>query len=454
MRIPQKNSMARIEVRAVTSKGFGIGDIDGFTVFVDGLLTGDVADVQVIKVKKRYGYAKTVHIEKPSPARIKSPCPHSARCGGCQWQHCDYEKQLEFKKMFVYDALERIGGVKNPPVADVARMEFGDGPSYRNKAVFPIVPHKNKSGFAIGMFAARSHNIIEVENCLIQHKAHVNLLECLKKHMREHKVPAYDENLHDGLMRFIMVRTSGDEVMVVLVINGIKIPSEVKLVPALTSAGATTVLVNINRSRGNTILGADYRTLYGSGYITESIGELSYRVSPSTFFQVNTKQAKKLYDIAIRQAGLKDDMTVVDAHVGAGGVLLHAARLAKKAVGIDIVESAIKDARKNAELGGINNAEFVLADACEVLPEILAKHKPDVVFLDPPRKGCEAKLLEGIIEAKTKKIVYISCDPATLSRDVRILCEGGYALEKAEPLDMFPFTGKVETSCLLVRVVV
>ena len=478
MTVPLKNSTHRLEARAVTSKGFGVGDINGFTIFVDGLLTGDVAQVQILKVKKRYGYAKIVHIEKPSPARIKSPCLHSGRCGGCQWQHCQYEKQLEFKKMFVYDAFERLAGIKNPPVMDVVRMDFGDDKtrtahiqsekqesqpgeqktffdrSYRNKAVFPIVPHKNKNGFAIGMFAARSHNIIEVENCLIQHNAHVAVLEVLKKHMGEFKIPAYDETRHDGLMRFVMVRTAGEEVMVVLVINGSKIPGEAKLVPALGEIGASTVLVNKNKNRGNTILGHEYRILSGKGSITDTIGEISYSVSPSTFFQVNRSQAKKLYDIAIRQAELEKHMTVVDAHVGAGGVLLQAAGHVKKALGIDIVESAVKDARANAELNGIDNTEFVFAAAEDVLPEILAAHKPEVIFLDPPRKGCEAKLLEGIVEAKTKKIIYISCDPATLSRDVKFLREGGYTLIKAEPLDMFPFTGKVETCCQIVRNVV
>ena len=461
MTVPQKNSLHRVCAKAVTSKGFGIGDVEGFTIFVDGLLTGDVADVQVLKVKKSYGYAKIVHIEKPSPARIKSPCRHSARCGGCQWQHCTYEKQLEYKKTFVYDAFERIGGIKNPAVADVLGMDFGGvlahdssvgiDPSYRNKAVFPIVPHKNKNGFATGMFAARSHNIVEVENCLIQHRAHVGVLEVLKKHMLEFKIPAYDETLHKGLMRFVMLRTSGEEVMVVLVVNGTKITGEPKLASALSDIGVSTVLVSNNTGRGNTILGSEYRKLTGSGHITETIGEINYRISPSTFLQVNNLQAKKLYDIAIKQAELEKHMTVVDAHVGAGGVLLQAAGLVKKAVGIDIVESAIKDARENAKLNGINNTEFVCDAAEDVLPEVLATHKPEVVFLDPPRKGCEVKLLESIISAKTKKIVYISCDPATLSRDVKFLCENGYALIKAEPVDMFPFTGKVETCCLIVK---
>ena len=457
MKLTLKNSKHRIISKAVTSKGFGVGDIDGFTVFTDGLLTGDVADVQIIKVKKRYGYGKVLQIVTPSPSRIKSPCAVSKRCGGCQWQHCSYEAQLEYKKQFVYDAFERIGGIKNPPVDDVRKMDFDEGSlRYRNKAVFPIVPHKNKDGFAIGMFAPRSHDIIEVSDCLIQHNAHVGVLEALKKHMRDYKISAYDETAHKGLMRFVMIRNSvkSCEIMVVFAINGSKIPGEDSLVSKMSDAGASTVLININRDKGNTILGKEFRVLSGKGHITEAIGDISYQISASSFFQVNTKQAEKLYSIAIGQAGLEEHMTVVDAHSGAGGVLLRAAKLVNKAIGIDSAKQAVNDAVENAKLNGITNAEFICQTAEKALPEILEDNSPSVIFLDPPRKGCEAELLSCIINAKTPRIVYISCDPATLARDVKILTEGGYLLLQAVPVDMFPFTGKIETSCLLERVVV
>ena len=457
MKLPLKNSKHRIQTKAVTSKGFGVGDIDGFTVFTDGLLTGDIALVQIIKVKKRYGYGKIMQIVTPSGFRIKSPCPVSKRCGGCQWQHCSYEAQLEFKRQFVYDAIERIGGIKNPPVADVEKMDFDPGSlRYRNKAVFPIVPHKNKDGFAIGMFAPRSHHIIEVTDCLIQHEAHIRILEALKKHMREKKISAYDETAHKGLMRFVMVRNSlkSGEVMVVFAINGAKIPGEEKLISEMQDLGASTVLININKERGNIILGSEFRLLSGSGHLTEAIGGVDYRISASSFFQVNTKQAEKLYMTAIRQAALSDCMTVVDAHSGAGGVLLRAAMHVKKAIGIDSSRQAISDATENAKLAGITNAEFICQTAEEALPELLKEFTPDVIFLDPPRKGCEPELLSSIIGAEIPKIVYISCDPATLARDIKIFSEGGYRLLEAIPVDMFPFTGKIETSCLLERVVV
>ena len=455
MSLPLKNTKFRIQIWAVTSKGFGVGDVDGFTVFTDGLLVGDVALVLIIKVKKRYGYGKTLQIATPSGSRIKSPCPVSNKCGGCQWQHCKYESQLEFKKQFVVDAIELIGGIKIPPVADVVKMDFDEGSQrYRNKALFPIVPHKNKDGFAIGMFAPRSHNIVEVTDCLILHEAHVGVLDALKKHMREFKISAYDENVHKGLMRFVMIRNSlqSGEVMVVFVVNGCKIPGEDKLMTKMLDAGASTVLVSANRERGNTILGSDFRNLSGKGYITEAIGEISYQISASSFFQVNTKQAEKLYAIAMQQADLKEHMTVIDAHSGAGGVLLHAAKLVKKAIGIDSAQQAINDAVENAKINGIANAEFICGLAENALPKLLRVYSPDVIFLDPPRKGCEAKLLSCIIDAEIPRIVYISCDPATLARDIKILAEGGYGLLEVSPVDMFPFTGKIETSCLLERV--
>ena len=457
MKLPLKNSIHRIQVKAVTSKGFGVGDIDGFTVFTDGLLTGDVAFVQIIKVKKNYGYGKILQVVTPSGARVRSPCPVSKRCGGCQWQHCGYAAQLDFKKQFVYDAIERIGGIKNPPVSDVEKMDFEPGSlRYRNKAVFPIVPHKNKDGFAIGMFASRSHNIIEVSDCLIQHEAHVGILDTLKKHMREYKISAYDETAHKGLMRFVMIRNSNysGEIMVVFSINGNKIPGEDKLMSDMQDLGASTVLVNINRERGNTILGREFRILCGDGFIKEVIGKVIYQISASTFFQVNTKQAEKLYMTAIKQADLKENMTVVDAHCGAGGVLLHAAKLVREAIGIDSSRQSISDAGKNVMLGGIANTVFLCQTAEAALPELLKKNIPDVIFLDPPRKGCEAELLFCIINAEIPRVVYISCDPATLARDIKILAEGGYRLLQAIPVDMFPYTGKIETSCLISKTAV
>jgi len=451
---PEKNSQQIIEVESVTAKGFGVGYIDGFTMFVDGALPGDKLKIHVLKAKSRYGYGKIIEIISPSPHRIESPCPVFDRCGGCQWQHCDYKAQLGFKKQIVIDALERIGNVKNPPVEDVIGMLKPT--NYRNKAVFPIVPASNESGFAIGMFSARSHRIVEVENCNIQHPAHVAVLKVVKKYMRRNKISPYDEATHRGLMRFVMIRTSlaTKEVMVVLTVNGNGLPLESRLAEDLAGIGVTTVVVSRHTAKNNVVLGDHFRVVSGSGFIQERIGHVTYQISAPSFFQINPVQTKALYEMAISQAKFKGSETVLDAHVGAGGVSLYAAKHAKKIIGVDIVQEAIDDGEKNAAINNITNMQFLCGAAEEVVPKLfsnVAENIPDIVFLDPPRKGCDPALLSAIISAKIEKIVYISCDPATFARDVKILAESGYALVTVQPVDMFPHTGKVEVSALLQR---
>ena len=452
METPKKNSEHVVRIESVTAKGFGVGNIDGFIVFVDGALPGDLVKIHILKAKSSYGFGKILEIIEFSPHRIESPCQVFDRCGGCQWQNCDYAAQLEFKKKIVMDVLERIGGINTPPVLDVLGMR--NPVNYRNKAVFPVVPADNKDGFSIGMFSARSHRIVEVEHCNIQHPAHVAVLKAVKKYMRRNKISAYNEITHKGLMRFVMIRTSlaTKEVMVVLTVNGNGLPLEERLAEDLTAAGATTVVVSRHTSRSNVVLGDHFRVVTGSGYIRERIGHVTYQISAPSFFQINPVQTKALYEIAVRQAEL-DKKVVIDAHVGAGGVSLFAAKKAKKILGVDIVPEAIADGQNNAEINGIENMEFICGAAEEVLPPVLASGEdiPEVIFLDPPRKGCDKVLLDAIIAAGIKRIVYISCDPATLARDVKILAEGGYELKEAQPVDMFPHTGKVEVSCLLTR---
>jgi 23S rRNA (uracil1939-C5)-methyltransferase len=443
-----KNSRHEIEIVNVTGKGFGVGYIGSYAVFVDGALTGDVVDALIIKVKKTYAYGKIIEIKKFSPFRIKSNCAVSQNCGGCQWQHCEYQAQLGFKKEIVKNALSRIGGIVDPPVFDVIGMK--NPARYRNKAVFPIVPAKNKDGFAIGMFAPRSHRLIEVDDCAIQHEAHVKILAELKAYMRRYKISAYDEATHKGLVRHIIVRTSlfTGEVMAVLVINGRALPHAAEFASALD---ASTVLLNFNTSKGNTILSDDFQILSGSGFIREKIGSIEYQLSAPSFFQVNPVQTKILYETAIVQAALDGTQTIIDAHVGVGGVALYAAKHAKRVLGVDIVEAAIIDAKKNSALNNITNAEFIGGAAEEIIPKLMNADEflPDVAFLDPPRKGCDPALLNALITARTKKIVYISCDPATLARDIKHLSAGGYSLIAAQPVDMFPFTGKVEVVSVL-----
>ncbi|MCL2197912.1 MAG: 23S rRNA (uracil(1939)-C(5))-methyltransferase RlmD, partial [Defluviitaleaceae bacterium] len=331
----KKNAKHIIEIKEATAKGFGLGYIGDFVIFVADGLPGDVIDTIIVKVKKTYGYGKISQIITPSPHRIKSPCAVSEQCGGCQWQHCDYEAQLKFKKQIVVNALEKIGGIKNPPVNDVIGME--NPTRYRNKAVFPVVPAKNKAGFAVGMYAPRSHRIIEITDCSIQHIAHVDVLAAVKKHMRKYKISAYDETTHKGLMRHIIVRTSlaTGEVMVVLVLNGKKLPAAAPLVEELTDQGVTTVLINENTTKGNTIMGESFQTLSGTGYIHEKTGEVEYRLSAPSFFQINPVQTKVLYETALSQAGLDGTQYVVDAHCGVGSIALFAAKHARHVLGVD-----------------------------------------------------------------------------------------------------------------------
>jgi len=448
-----KNNVYNIDIESVTGKGFGVGHINGFTVFVDGALPGDALKIYIVKAKTRYGYGKIVEILRPSPYRIQSLCPVFDRCGGCQWQNCDYKAQLDFKRQIVIDALERIGGIQNPPVKDTLGMLRPA--SYRNKAVFPVVPANNEHGFAIGMFSARSHRIVEIDNCGIQHPAHVAVLKIVKKFMRRNKIEPYNELTHTGLLRYIMVRTSlaTNEIMVVLTVNGNGLPLEVRLVEDLTAAGVTTVVISRNTSRNNLVLGDHFRVASGSGFITERIGHVKYQISAPSFFQVNPVQTKTLYEIAAKQANVRGKV-VLDAHVGAGGVALYVAKHAKRVLGVDIVHAAVDDGAKNAELNGVANMQFICGAAEEVIPPMLAdagQEPPEVIFLDPPRKGCELALLDALVCVSVPRIVYISCDPATFARDVKVLVAGGYRLSDVQPVDMFPHTGKVEVSALLER---
>lgn len=465
---PHKNSRHVIEIKSVTEKGFGVGDIGGFVSLVDGALPGEKIDTLVVKVKKNYGYGKLVQIVTASPFRIKPACRVAEQCGGCQFQHCDYSAQLGFKKQFVQDALEKIGGLSEPPVLDVIGME--NPARYRNKAVFPVVPlaseqkqsmsDTRRHGFAIaksviGMYAPRSHRIIEIDDCGIQHEAHVGVLAAVREHMRRRKISAYDEVAHKGLVRHIVIRTSlaTGEIMVVLVANGRTIPKSAELVEKLAALGVTTILVNENTAKTNTIFGEGFEILHGTGIIREKIGDILFELSAPSFFQVNPVQTNILYETAISRAGLDGSQCVIDAHCGVGTVALFAARRAKSVLGVDIVQAAVADAKKNAALNGITNAEFICGAAEAVLPEIMTRpgEAPDVIFLDPPRKGCDRVLLDAIIAARIPRVVYISCDPATLARDVKILAAGGYAIAEVQPVDMFPFTGKVECVSVLRR---
>jgi len=379
-------------IESMSSEGHGVARHDGLVVFVEGTLPGDVVTAEMVKSKKSFANARIVEIVKHSPHRMNPPCGAAVNCGGCQLQHCDYSAQLDFKRQIVINALERIGGIKNPPVSEVIGME--NPWNYRNKGRFFV-----KDG-GIGMYERNSRNLVETPNCLIMHQNIVDAVAGLRG------------VAEDGE---IMVRASFSEDDIIVTHNGKVISSTSK--------------------------------------IKEKIGDITYRLSAKSFFQVNPVQAGVLYDVALKQAGLDGTQTIVDAHVGCGGVMLQAAKLAKTAIGVDVEPAAISDAEFNAKLNKIDNAEFMCGSAEVVIPEILAERsKPDVIFLDPPRKGCGQPLLKAIAESKIPRVVYISCDPATLARDVKYLVAEGYALEAVQPVDMFPMTSKIEICCLLTKI--
>ena len=449
----KKNDMVTLEITDLGSSGEGIGKVDGFTLFVKDALIGDVIRAKIIKLKKNYGYGRLMEILTPSPSRVEARCPQARACGGCQIQPLAYEKQLEYKENKVKELLERVGKVQDYVMEPIIGMK--EPWYYRNKAQFPV--GKTKEGEIVtGFYAGRTHSIIPVEECFIQHSLNQELMAIVRQWMKAYDVQPYNEASHTGLVRHIFTRIGKytGEVMVCLVINGKKIPKEAELVECLKKVpGMTSICLNINREKTNVILGSTVKCLWGQPYITDKIGDIAYRISPLSFFQVNPIQTQKLYSTALEYAGLTGNETVWDLYCGIGTISLFLAKSAKKVYGVEIVPEAIADAKENAQLNGIENAEFFVGKAEEVLPEQYEKNGvyADVIVVDPPRKGCDEKLLQCMVQMAPKRIVYVSCDPATLARDLGFLEANGYKVEKVRCTDMFPHSTHVETVCLLSR---
>ena len=449
----KKNDMVTLEITDLGSSGEGIGKVDGFTLFVKDALIGDVIQAKIIKLKKNYGYGRLMEILTPSPSRVEARCPQARACGGCQIQPLAYEKQLEYKENKVKELLERVGKVQDYVMEPIIGMK--EPWYYRNKAQFPV--GKTKEGEIVtGFYAGRTHSIIPVEECFIQHSLNQELMAIVRQWMQAYDVQPYNEASHTGLVRHIFTRIGKytGEVMVCLVINGKKIPKEAELVECLKKVpGMTSICLNINREKTNVILGSTVKCLWGQPYITDKIGDIAYRISPLSFFQVNPIQTQKLYSTALEYAGLTGNETVWDLYCGIGTISLFLAKSAKKVYGVEIVPEAIADAKENAQLNGIENAEFFVGKAEEVLPEQYEKNGvyADVIVVDPPRKGCDEKLLQCMVQMAPKRIVYVSCDPATLARDLGFLEANGYKVEKVRCTDMFPHSTHVETVCLLSR---
>lgn len=456
----KKNQEYTVEIEDMGTDGSGIGKLEAFPLFIKDTVIGDRARVRVMKVKKNYGYARLEEILEPSPDRAEAPCPVARQCGGCTLQHLRYEKQLEYKYEKVKNCLKRIGGLDD--IEDKMEMTLGmEHPFYyRNKAQFPV--GKRKDGKIItGFYAGRTHSIIETDHCMIQAKVNDQILPIIKDYMTKNKVEPYDEKNHTGLVRHILTRAGfvTGEVMVCLVLNGSakKLPNAGELVEALCKIpGMTSIVVNQNREKTNKILGTKIEILWGKDYIEDYIGNVKYQIGPLSFYQVNPLQTKVLYGKALEFADLSGKETVWDLYCGIGTISLFLAQKAKQVYGVEIIPEAIEDARRNAAQNGMDNVEFFVGKAEEILPQKYKESRgsmsADVIVVDPPRKGCEESLLATIVQMAPQKVVYVSCDPATLARDLKYLTQNGYEVQKVQPVDMFGMSVHVETVVLMSRI--
>ena len=463
----QKNELVKVKIEDIGVGGEGIGKVDGYTLFIKDTVIGDVAEAKVMKAKKNYGYARLMNVLTPSEDRVEEVvCPMARKCGGCQIQEMKYPAQLAFKESKVRGNLERIGEVPGELLDQIMHPVVGmdeEGMQpfrYRNKAQFPIGTDKDGRVTA-GFYAGRTHSIIGNTDCVLGVEVNEEILNCILDFMEEFEIPAYDEVKHKGLVRHVLLRYGfkTDEIMVCLVINGKTIPHCHDLVGRLRQIpGMTSITLSSNTAKTNVIMGDTIRLLWGQEFITDYIGEIKYQISPLSFYQVNPVQTEKLYGLALDYAGLTGNETVWDLYCGIGTISLFLAKKAKQVYGVEIIPQAIDDAKNNAKINNITNAEFYVGKAEEVLPEYYKEYEKthngetahaDVIVVDPPRKGCEESLLQTIVDMQPEKVVYVSCDSATLARDVKFLRAKGYELKDVTPVDQFPHTVHVETVCLL-----
>ena len=456
----KKNDIVTVTIEDMGQDGEGIGKIDGYTLFIKDAIIGDVAQVKIIKAKKNYGYGRLMELIQPSPDRVEPRCPHARRCGGCQIQELDYKKQLEFKQNKVWNHLKRIGGFEEIPMEPIVGM---DEPFYyRNKAQFPVGCDKEGS-LITGFYAGRTHSIISNRRCYLGVEINESILNIIMEHCEKYGIAAYSEETGKGLLRHILIRFgfTTKEIMVCLILNGRKLPHQDELSAKLAEIpGMTSITINVNTERTNVILGREILPVWGQTYITDYIGNVKYQISPLSFYQVNPVQTEKLYGLALEYAQLEGDEVVWDLYCGIGTISLFLAQKAREVYGVEIVPQAIEDAKNNARLNGFTNAHFYVGKAEEVLPEYYDNYEKehgktahaDVIVVDPPRKGCEETLLKTMVDMQPKRIVYVSCDSATLARDLKYLCANGYEMVKVRAVDQFPNTTHVECVTLLQRV--
>jgi 23S rRNA (uracil1939-C5)-methyltransferase len=457
----KKNDQFEVTIEDMSSEGLGIGRQDGFVWFIKDTVVGDRVLAAATKVKKTYGFARLVRVLKESTDRVEPPCPIARRCGGCQLQELSYPAQLRFKSEKVYNNLLRIGEVEE----DVLRRAFEpivgmEHPlRYRNKAQFPIARDRDGNIIA-GFYAGRTHSVIRCEDCLLGIQENKKILELVITWMQTYGIEPYHEESGRGIVRHVLIRKGflSGELMVCLVINQDKLPHQEELVRALQEAGdirLRSLSYNINKERSNVIMGREIVNIFGPGYIEDSIGSVRFRISPLSFYQVNPVQTAEMYGAALEFADLHGTENVWDLYCGIGTISLFMSQKARHVYGVEIIPEAIEDARQNAELNGISNTDFYVGAAEEVLPEWYAKHpeeRIDVVCVDPPRKGCDERALDTIVSMAPERLVYVSCDSATLARDVKYLRAHGYELKRVRPVDNFPMTVHVETVVLMSRV--
>lgn len=439
----RKNEVFEIEITGMTDEGDGVGRAEGRAVFVPYTITGETVRVIIVKVLKNYAYGRLLDIIKPSEARLKSQCEYFYKCGGCQLWHMNTEKELEYKRQKVTDCLKRIGGldIEAEPVLNPSERI-----QYRNKAQFPVTP----SG--TGFYRRNSHDVIPLDDCIIQDERNKAIIDTVNEWKSRYGISAYNEADDSGELRHIYTRSGENGVLITLVTRTAKLPKKDELIKMLTGLDIRIagIVQNINDRRTNVVLGGRNVTLWGSDYLIDSIGKVRFKISPMSFYQVNPKATLKLYEAAAEMAELTGKEILWDLYCGIGTIGLFMADSAKKVVGVEIVPEAIENAKENARLNGIENAEFYCGKA-EKLAHGLSKScgRPDVVILDPPRKGCDAELLKTVADAKPKRIVYVSCKPSTLARDLKIMRGYGYETLRALPVNMFPASCHTETVCLL-----
>ncbi|BFL11072.1 23S rRNA (uracil(1939)-C(5))-methyltransferase RlmD [[Clostridium] hylemonae] len=451
----KKNDMVKVTIEDIGVNGEGIGKVDGYTLFIKDAVIGDVVEAKVTKAKKNYGYARLVNIADESEFRVTPRCDVARQCGGCQIQAMSYARQLEYKNEKVRNNLIRLGGVPQELLDEVMEPVCGmeEPYRYRNKAQFPVGTDR-EGNIITGFYAGRTHQIIPHMDCAIGRAENKEILNIIISFMKEFGLSPYDETSHKGLVRHILIRTGyrSGEIMVCLVINGNGVPHGDILAERLAEIpGMTSVTYSVNREKTNVIMGREAGLLWGQAYITDYIGDIKYQISPLSFYQVNPVQTERLYETALEYAGLHGDETVWDLYCGIGTISLFLAQKAKHVYGVEIVPQAIEDAKKNAQINGIENARFYVGKAEDVLPEKYENDgiQADIIVVDPPRKGCEESVLHTMVKMQPERIVYVSCDSATLARDVKYLRGSGYEVKRVKAVDMFPHTGHVETVVML-----